>query len=327
MDRRRFLVTSVASVLSGPNTVRAQPAGRIPHLAYVIPGPPACSMTPVGEAFQQALSEFGYVPGRTLRWERHCYQKEDGISTLITALVRQKPDVIFVTGSPAALAAKAATSAIPIVFAGAGDPIESGLVRNLATPGGNITGVSNNQRDLTHKRFELFREVIPDIVRVAVLLDPALSLASILWRDAEEAARILRIRLVRLDARSGPEIDAAFQGAAKAGVQAILIMGSGTFWVERVRIARLTSQHRLPSMFPSRVQVEAGGLMSYGATDMEIFRSAARYVGKILQGANPGSLPVEQPTKFELAINLKTAKALGLTIPPSLLLRADQVIE
>jgi putative ABC transport system substrate-binding protein len=327
MDRRRFLLTSLAAALTGPLTVDAQRAGgRIPHLAYVVPGPPACKMTPGGEAFQQALSEFGYVPGRTIRWDRYCYQTDDGISDLIVGLVRQRPDAILVTGSPAALAAKAATSAIPIVFVAA-DPIESGLVTSLAAPGANITGISNSQRELTHKRFELFKEVIPDITRVAVLLDPALALAPVLWRDAEDAARILRIRLVRLDARTGPEIETVLQGAARAGVQAVLVMGSGTFWVERARIARLTSQHRLPSMFPSRAQVEAGGLMSYGADDVEIFRNLGRYVGKILQGTKPGDLPIERPTRFELAINLKTAKALGVKFPPSVLGRADQVIE
>jgi putative ABC transport system substrate-binding protein len=328
MDRRRFLLTSLASALAAPLAAEGQPTGRVPHLAYVVPGPPTCGMNnPVAEAFQQVLSEFGYVPGRTIRWDRHCFQMEEGISELITGLVRQKPDVILVVGTPSALAAKAATSTIPIVFAGAGDPVESGLVNNLANPGGNITGISNNQRELTHKRFELFRQVIPAITRVAVLLDPALALAPVLWRDAEDAARTLRMRLVRLDARTGAEIETAFQGTAKAGVQAVLVMGSGTFWVERTRIARLTSQHRLPSMLPTPAEVEAGGLMSYGADPVEIFRSAGRYVGKILQGANPARLPVEQPTKFNLVINLKTAKALGLTIPPSLLARADQVIE
>jgi putative tryptophan/tyrosine transport system substrate-binding protein len=150
---------------------------------------------------------------------------------------------------------------------------------------------------------------------------------AVLWREAEDAARILRMRLVRLDARTGAEIETAFQGMAKAGVQAVLVMPSGTFWVERTRIARLASQRRLPSMCPSRSEVEAGGLMSYGGSDVEMFRTAGRLVGKILQGANPGSLPVEQITKFYLAINLKTAKALGVKIPPSLLARADQVIQ
>jgi hypothetical protein len=200
----------------------------------------------------------------------------EGISALIIGLVRQKPDVILVVGTPSALAAKAATSTIPIVFAGAGDPVESGLVNSLANPGGNITGISNNQRELTHKRFGLFREVIPDVTRVAVLLDPALALAPILWREAEDAARILRMRLARLDARTGAEIETAFQEMAKAGVQAVLVMPSGTFWVEGTRIARLASQHRLPSMCPSRSEVEAGGLMSYGGSDLECAQIAVR---------------------------------------------------
>jgi ABC-type uncharacterized transport system substrate-binding protein len=327
VDRRRFLLTSLAGALTMPIAAEAQPGGRVPHLAYVVLGPPACGMSPLGEAFQQALSEFGYLPGRTIRWDRHCFQTAEGISQLITGLVRQKPDVIFVSGSPSALAAKAATSTIPIVFAGAADPVELGLVNNLANPGGNITGISNPQREPIHKRFELLREVLPDLTRVAVLLDPALAVTPLLWRDAEDAARLLRISLVRLDARTGAEIETAFQGTAKAGVQAVLVMGSPTLWVERARIARLASQHRLPSTLPSRSEVEAGGLMSYGADDAEIFRNAGRYVGKVLQGASPGSLPVEPPTKYNLVINLNTAKAIGLTIPPSLLARADQVIE
>jgi putative ABC transport system substrate-binding protein len=152
---------------------------------------------------------------RTIRWDRHCFQTEEGVSALIIELVRQKPDVILVTGTTSALAAKAATSTIPIVFVGPGDPVGSGLVNNLANPGGNITGISNPQRELIHKRFELLREVIPDITRVGVLLDPAFALAPVLWRDAEDAARILRMRLVRLDARTGAEIETAFQGTAK----------------------------------------------------------------------------------------------------------------
>jgi putative ABC transport system substrate-binding protein len=232
-----------------------------------------------------------------------------------------------VTGSPAALAAKAATTTIPIVFAGAGDPVASGLITSLASPGGNVTGVSNVQRDLTHKRLELLKEVAPAITRVAVLVDPALALASILWRDTEEAAKALRIRVLRLDARSRNEIDRVFRASSKEGVHAMLVMGSGTFWVEREHIARLAVQHRLPTMLPSVGQVEAGGLMSYGAGEVEIFRSAARYVGKLLRGAKPADLPVQEPTKLNLVINLKTVKAVDLTIPPSLLAQADRVIE
>jgi putative ABC transport system substrate-binding protein len=326
VDRRRFVVTLLAGVLVSDRVGEAQQT-RMPHLVYVVPGPPACAMTPVGEAFQQALKEFGFVPGESIRWDRHCFQTEDRLPTLIADLVRQKPDAILVTGSPAALAAKAATTTIPIVFAGAGDPVASGLITSLANPGGNVTGVSNVQRDLTHKRLELLKELVPAITRVSVLVDPALALAPTLWRDAEEAAKALRIRVLRLDARSRNEIDRVFRASSKEGVHAMLVMGSGTFWVEREHIARLAVQHRLPTMLPSVGQVEAGGLMSYGASEVEIFRSAARYVGRLLTGAKPADLPVQEPTKLNLVINLKTVKALGLRIPPSLLARADQVIE
>jgi putative ABC transport system substrate-binding protein len=225
------------------------------------------------------------------------------------------------------LAAKNATATIPIVFFHVSDPVGAGLVASLSKPSGNITGVSNIQRELTHKRFELLKSAVPGVSRVGGLIDPTLDIAKVLWQDAEMAAQAAGITVVRLDARSGDELETAFQGIGKAGLQAIVQLGGSTFWVERARIARLAIQNRLPTMLQSPDQVRAGGLMSYGASEVEFLRIAGRLVAKILRGTKPGDLPVEQPTKLELVINLKTAKALGLTIPPSLLARADQIIE
>jgi len=325
--RRRLLALCVVALLSDISAAAAQGGTRVPYLVYLVPGSSECGMTAAGEAFRQALSESGYVSGRDVRWDRRCYQTEEALSDAIGQLVRQAPDVIFVTGTPAALAAKRATTTIPIVFAGVADPVALGLVRSLANPGANITGVTNAHPDVTRKRLQLLKEAVPGITRVAVLIDPAIDGISAIWRDAREAAHPLALDAVRIDARSTDEIDAAFDRARREHVGGIVIVGSNTFWVERYKIARLAIRNRLPTISSFPIASEAGVLLSYGVTDTEMFRMSGRLVGKILKGAKPQHVPVEAPTKFEFAVNLRTARALGLSVPPSVLVRADHVVE
>jgi putative tryptophan/tyrosine transport system substrate-binding protein len=328
MDRRRFLLTSLAGALAGPFTASAQQTRGLPRIAHLVYGPPECGVMPSDHVFERALSDAGYVVGKNVSWARQCYQKENDLSALVAELVRQSPDVIVTTGTPATLAAKTGTTTIPIVFIGVADPVRSGLVNSLAKPGTNVTGITHQQFDTTEKRLGLLLEAVPGVTHVAALVDPGMGAVSdVLWQEAEKAARNRRVRVSRVDARTGENLEVVFQTIRQVGAQALLVGGSGFFWVERSRMAQLAIKNRLPSMFPGLGHGQAGGLLSYGANDVEIFRSAGRQVARILNGANPRAVPVEQPTKFDLVVNLKTAKALGLTIPPSLLARADQVIE
>jgi putative ABC transport system substrate-binding protein len=246
---------------------------------------------------------------------------------LVTELVAANVDILVTAGSPAALAAKQVTSSIPIVTATGPDPVELGLAASLARPGGNVTGVTSISSELSAKRLELLKELIPRVSRVAALWDPGANRGSAL-RGTEVAARSLGIALQSVAVRSDPrDYDTAFVAMKRDGAGAVIVVGSAAFFASRQRIADLALTHRLPSAVASKEYVEAGGLISYGAATPDQFRRAAVFVDKILKGAKPADLPFEQPTKFELIINLKTAKALGLTIPPSLLRRADQVIE
>jgi putative tryptophan/tyrosine transport system substrate-binding protein len=255
--------------------------------------------------------------------------KLERLHALADELVALKVDVIVVGGQPHALAAKQATGTIPIVFVAVGDPVESGLVASLARPGGNVTGVSSVGLDLVGKRLEQLKQAVPGVSRVAVLHNPGertekdrLTEA----REAEVAARAMGVRLQFVEARRPSDFDRAFS-EIRARADALTVLGTSTFYNARGRLVDLAAKHRLPTMYVAREYVEAGGLMSYGADTADWFRRAATYVDKILKGAKPADLRVEQPTKFELVINLKTAKALGLTIPQTLLLRADQIIE
>jgi putative tryptophan/tyrosine transport system substrate-binding protein len=242
-------------------------------------------------------------------------------------LVNLKVDVIVTYAPPAILAAKQATGTIPIVMAGIIDPVATGLVASLARPGGNITGLSLMAPELVGKQLEILKEAIPEVTRVAVLGNPANAGTSPQLRHAREAARALKVRLQLLEARGANDIDSAFAKMTKERVGAVVVLVDAMLIDQRTRVADLAARHRLPSVYGLIEFVEAGGLIFYGANDASRFRRAAMFVHKILKGAKPADLPVEQPTKFELVINLKAAKALGLTIPPSILLRADQVIE
>jgi putative ABC transport system substrate-binding protein len=312
---------------AAPLAAEAQQIEKTPRIGYATPGPPECRLTPPGEAFLRGLREFGYLPGENLMWDRRCYQSDDQAANMIADFVRLRVDVIVVAGTSQALLAKRATATIPIVFATAGDPVGSGLVESLARPGGNLTGLSVVVRELTAKTLELLKETVPGISRVAMLLNPSNPISAALWEDALSAAEKLKVQLQRVEARSGEEIDKAFAAMLRGRADAVVVVPDGVFYPPRAKIATLALQHRLPSIHQRREEVTAGGLLAYSLSMTDQFRRTGIYVGKILKGAKPADLPVERPTKFELVINLKTAKALGLTIPPSLLLRADEVIE
>jgi putative ABC transport system substrate-binding protein len=280
------------------------------------------------EAFRQGLRELGYVEGRNYIIE---YRSADGrrerFPDLATELVRLKVDVIVTRGTPAVMAAKNATGAIPVVMAASGDPVLSGVVASLARPGGNVTGLSAIVVEVSGKRLELLREVVPGVSRIAVLFNMSNPTDALQWKETENAASSLRVQLQLLDVRKPGDFATAFDAAIKQRAGALFVGVDALTWANRRPIVDLAAKNRLPAIYAAREFVDAGGLISYGVSYPHLYHRAATYVDKILRGAKPADLPVEQPTKFELVINLKTAKALGLTIPPSLLGRADEVIQ
>jgi putative ABC transport system substrate-binding protein len=283
---------------------------------------------PAVEAFRQALREHGYVEGQNLTVEfRFAERRVDRLHALAAELVRLKVDVIVVEGTPAALAAKQATRTIPIVVAAAGDPVKSGLVASLARPGGNITGLTLIHPELSAKRLQLLVEAVPRLGRVAVIWNPSNPVVAHSLRETEVAARTMGVQLQGVKVPSPAALDGAFSEIADARPGALIVLGDGMLWSIRDRIVELALRSGLPALFPDRDFVTIGGLLSYGHDLTENIRRAAALVDKILKGSSPADLPVEQPTKLELAVNLKTAKTLGLTLPPSLLARADHVIQ
>jgi putative ABC transport system substrate-binding protein len=326
MNRRVFLSAVTGGLLAAPLAAEAQPppgkTARIGYLGF------HSGLTPFDEGFREGLRELGYVEGKNLVIEyRWADLKPDRASALASELVGLSVDVIVsVTGPVTALAAKRATTTIPIVFE-TGDPVGLGLVTRLERPGGNLTGVENFMGELNAKRLELLKEALPGVSRVGVLANPAGPATARRLREVDRAAQVLRVKLQVLEAREVQEIDAAFAVMARKRAEALLVLTDPMFSAQRDRIVAFAAKHGLPGVFFTRDFVEAGGLLSYSPNLAATRRRLATYVDKILKGAKPGDLPVEQPTKFELVINLKTARALGLTIPPSLLLRADQVIE
>jgi putative ABC transport system substrate-binding protein len=323
---RLFFIITLALVAIGPGVAAAQPAGKVPRIGYL-----ASSVVTLNEAFRQGLRDLGYVEGRNVVIEyRDPEGKLDRIRTLAADLVALKVDVIVVPGTPAALATRQATATIPIVVTWAADPVRTGLVTSLARPGGNVTGLSVVHTELVGKRLELLKEVVAGGSRIAVLWHPGdygERTEREMLREAEVAAPALGVRLQVVEARGPEDFDRVFADMTRARADALTVQSTTIFFVERRRLADLAAKHRLPAMYVVSEFVDAGGLMSYGPNVADLFRRAAAYVDKILKGAKPADLPVEQPTKFELAINLKTAKALGLTIPPAVLARADHVIE
>ena len=322
--KRREFIMLLGSAAAWPRAARAQRAVRLPTIGLL------GASTPVIESqrlagFLQRLHELGWIEGRTVAIE---YRWADGerYAEAAAELVQLKVDVIVTMGTLAVVTAKQATSVIPIVFAGAGAPVETGLVASLARPGGNVTGLSLQATDVVGKRLEFLREVIPDLRRLAILIDVGNPQGVLEMGEIEAAARGLRIDFVPLEIRQAEDIAPAFD-ALKGRVDALYVAADPLLNTNRVRIHTLALAARLPTMHGVREFVEAGGLMSYGPSITGNYRRAADFVDKILRGTKPGDLPVEQPTKFDLIINLTTAKALELTIPPTLLARADEVIE
>ena len=329
IDRRTFLAGTGALLLAAPLAAEAQQAAKIARIGYLVTN--LASASHVHDAFRQGLRDLGYVEGRNVVIEyRDAEGKLERLPALAAELVALKVDVIVASSPPAALAAKQATRTLPIVFASSGDPVTSGLVTSLARPGGNVTGLSALTQELVGKRLELLKQAVPGVSQVAVLWHPGV-LGERTDKDAlkgaEVAARALGVRPQFVETRGPADFDRAFSDMTRARAGALTVLPSTMFTSERRRLVDLVAKNRLPAMYPWREFVDAGGLMAYGPDLADSFRRAATYVDKILKGAKPGDLPVEQPTKFELVINLRAAKALGLTIPQSLLLRADQVIQ
>jgi putative ABC transport system substrate-binding protein len=310
--------------------VWAQQAKKLPRIGYLVTaGDPGNPDSP-DKAFRQGLRDLGYVEGENILIEyRYLEGKRDRIPSLVAELVQLKVDVLVASTPPAIRAAKQATKTIPIVMVTTNDPVATGIVDSLARPGGNITGLTRLTRDLSGKRLELLREVVPKMSRVAVLTVADTTSAGLALKEYEAAARALKIPIQALQVIRGPnpDLEGAFREAAKGRVSALIVTRNAVRTPYTKKIVDLAVKNRLPSMHEVSDRVEAGGLMSYGANDGEIYRRAAVYVDKILKGAKPADLPVEQPTKFELVFNLKTAKQIGLTIPPNVLARADKVIK
>jgi putative ABC transport system substrate-binding protein len=329
ITRRLFVGTLAGGLLATPFAAEAQQAAKVARIGYLAINLAASPHQ--HEAFRQGLRDLGYVEGRNVVIEyRDAEGKFERLPALAAELVALKVDVILAVSTLAALAAKQATKTIPIVFGAAGDPVASGLVTSLARPGGNVTGLSILTPELVGKCLEQLTQAVPGVRRVAVLWHPGVlgeRTEKDMLKGADVAARALGVRPQFVEARGPADIDRAFSDMTRARAGALTVLASPMFISERRRLVDLAAKNRLPAVYPWREGVDAGGLMSYGANLADLFRRAATSVDKILKGAKPGDLPVEQPTKFELVINLKTAKALGLTIPQSVLGRADEVIQ
>ena len=328
MTRKFFVFTWLVPtvlLLTGLSAEAQQPT-KIPRIGYVSGSGDSSNPGPLWEAFRQGLRELGYTEGKNVLVEyRYAEGKLDRTSNLVAELVQLQVDVIVVAALPGILAAKQATKTIPVVMVTSQDPVAVGLVDSLARPGGNITGLTRLTGELRGKRLELLKEVVPRMSRIGVLVDA--NTTGLPFKDYETAASALKIPLQSLEVRGpNPDFEGTFQAAAKARVSALIAANTSLLNRYPKRIADLAIKYRLPSMYEASYFVEAGGLMSYASNEAANFKRAAYYVDKILKGAKPADLPVEQPTKFEFVVNLKTAKQIGLTIPPNVLARADKVI-
>jgi putative tryptophan/tyrosine transport system substrate-binding protein len=327
--RKTFCFALCALLLALGLSAEAQQTKKIPRIGYVrvvgAPSPPG----PNVEAFRRGLRELGYVDGENIVIEfRYAEGKPDRIPSLVAELVQLKVDVLVSGDDPTIRVAKQATKTIPIVMVINQDPVATGLVDSLARPGGNITGISRLTRELSGKRLELLKEVVPGTTRVGILWDPSSEGSKISFNEYQAAARVLKIQVQSLEVRGpDPDLDGAFRLAVKGRANALVAVVGALLNRYRKQIANHAIKNRLPSMYESSLWIEPGGLLSYSTNDEESFRRAATYVDKILKGTKPADLPVEQPTKFELVINLKTAKQIGVTIPPNVLVRADKVIK
>jgi putative ABC transport system substrate-binding protein len=325
MKRREFITLLGSAAAAWPLVVHAQQSAKLPTIGF-LGGTTASTMTQWTDAFVQRLRELGWVEGRTVAIEfRWAEGRSERYTEIASEFVHLKVDVIVTVGA-AVVAAKQATSVIPIVFAVANNPVGIGLVGSLARPGGNVTGLSNQTADLAGKRLELLREVVPGLRRLAIMANFGYPASVLEMREVEATARALGLEVIILEIRRAEDIAPAFEGL-KGRAEALSVVTDPLMVTNRLHINTLAQDARLPTIYPAREYVESGGLISYGANYPELFRRTAEFVDKILRGAKPSDIPVEQPTKFDLVINLKTAKALGLEIPPAVLGRADDVIE
>jgi putative ABC transport system substrate-binding protein len=326
MRRRKFVALLGGAVAAWPLAARAQQKA-MPVIGVLGTGSPSASAGPMG-AFRQGLSEAGYVEGQNLaieyRWAEGNY---DRLPALAADLVGRKVDLIMASSPPSALAAKSATSTIPIVFRGGADPVADGLVASLARPGGNLTGVSFVPNELTAKRLELLSELVPRAGVIALLVNPKNASAERIIGDVQEAARTKGLQLHVLKASSESEIDTAFASLVQLHAGALVVGADPFLSGHRERLVALASRHAVPAIYAWREFADSGGLISYGASLTAAYRLVGAYAGNVLKGAKPADLPVQQPTIFELVINLKTAKTLGLELPASVLARADELIE
>jgi putative ABC transport system substrate-binding protein len=325
--RRRELIVLVGGAAIAPRSLRAQQKA-MPVIGYLSAGSAPSSPDPFWAAFQQGLSETGWVEGKNLameyRWAEGHY---DRLPALAADLVGRQVDIVVTPGTVPTRAAKGATSTIPIVFTGVGDPVAAGLVASLARPGGNLTGFSNLATELNAKRLELLSELVPHAKVIALLVNPNQPTVERIIREVQESAGAKGVRLEVLKAGTESEIDAAFATLVELHAGALFLGGDPFFFSRREQFLTLASRHAVPASYTWREFAAAGGLISYGVRVTDSFRQAGSYAGRILKGAKPADLPVQQPATFDLVVNLNTAKALGLTIPPSILARADEVIE
>ena len=325
--RRESLVLLGANALMAPFSAFAQQQGKVWRIGWLAQGArPASFDTGPNGAFLQGLRELGYVEGKSVVIERrYADSKLELLPGLAAELAQLKVDVIVAVASPGTGAAQKASTTIPIVFVNVGDPVSSGFVKSLARPGGNITGISNMLADINSKHLEMLLDMIPRLSRIAYLLNPGNQ--AIFLKTIQAAAQMKQVQILPVEARTPQEIENAFAVMVREKAGAVMVSGDNLFFQQRRQLSELAAKYRLPCVSYTRSQVEAGFLMSYGPNSIDIFRRAATYVDKIFNGAKPADLPVEQPTKFEMFVNRKTAKALGLTIPQALLISADEVIE
>jgi putative ABC transport system substrate-binding protein len=327
VDRRAFISAVTGGLLAAPLATEAQQAGKVHRIGFLGNSTPTLEANLV-RPFRDGFRDLGYVEGRDLvieyRWAEGQYER---FPALIAELIALKVDVIVTAGTPAALAVRRASTTIPLVMVAVGDPVGSGLVKSLAHPGGTLTGLVSIAPDLEGKRLQLLTEVVPRLSFVAFLLNPANAFHVTSEKQARAAAKASNLKVEFFPVRAEPEFDRAFQAMSSKRPGALIMLADRLFLHHRARIVEFAARNRLPTVYAYRELVEAGGLMSFGPSYPDMHRRAAYFVDRILKGAKPAELPMEQPSKFELIINLKTAKALGLAIPPSLLQRADQVIE